>query len=133
MFRSENFEIHCLRDNRWMIETSIGSQSEAEAFARKMLEKKDVFGVKVVRERKGSSGNTSESVVFTKTKEKREEKVQITPVDAAPMCEDAEDCYGMASRMVLNRLFRQYFDKQNITPMEVMHNYREFKLLQDSV
>jgi hypothetical protein len=132
MFRSENFEIHCLRDNRWMIETSIGSQSEAEAFARKMLEKKDVFGVKVVRERKGSSGNTSESVVFSKTKEKREEKVQIVPVDAAPMCEEAEDCYGMASRMVLNRLFRQYFDKQNITPMEVMHNYREFKRLQDS-
>lgn len=132
MFRSESFEIHCLRDNRWMIETSIGSQKEAEEFARKMLEKKDVFGVKVIRERKGSSGNTSESVVFSKTKEKKEEKVMVTPVDSAPMCEEAGDCYGAASRMVLNRLFRQYLDKQNITPMEVMHNYREFKRLQDS-
>jgi hypothetical protein len=131
MFKSENFEIHCLRDNRWMIETSIGSQKEAEEFARKQLEKKDVLGVKVVRERKGSSGGISEMVVFTKTKEKKEEKVMVAPVDQAPMCEESEDCYGTASRMVLNRLFRQYLDKQNITPMEVMHNYREFKRLQD--
>lgn len=70
--KRENFEVHCLRENRWVIETSVSSQQEAEAFARKQLEKREVMGVKVIREKQGNSGS-SEAVVFSKTKEKKEE------------------------------------------------------------
>jgi hypothetical protein len=131
-FKKESFEVHCFRENRWVIETSIPSQQEAEAFARKQLERKDVGGVKVIRESSGRSGGTSEAVVFTKMKEKKEEKLTIQQVDSAPLCQSAKDCVGLPARMTLNRMFRQYLDKQNLTPIEIMHNYREIKRVQDS-
>ena len=131
-FKKESFEVHCFRENRWVIETSIPNQQEAEAFARKQLERKDVGGVKVIRESSGRSGGTSEAVVFTKMKEKREEKLSIQQVDSAPLCQTAADCVGLNARMTLNRMFRQYLDKQNLTPIEIMHNYREIKRVQDS-
>ncbi len=129
--KRENFEVHCLRENRWIIETSLSNQQEAEAFARKQLEKREVMGVKVIREKQGNSGS-SEAVVFTKTKEKKEEKLTIQQIDQAPVCQSADECCELAARMALNRMFRQYLDKQNLTPIEVLHNYREIKRVQDS-
>jgi hypothetical protein len=131
LFKKESFEVHCLKDGRWTIETSISNQQEAEAFARKMLEKREILGVKVILERAGSA-STSESVVFSKTKEKKEEKLTVGRVENAPLCSTVTDCYGLNARMTMNRLFRQYLDKQNLTPIEILHNYREFKRLQDN-
>ncbi|MBL8834357.1 MAG: hypothetical protein JNL71_18350 [Rhodospirillales bacterium] len=129
--RKESFEVHCLKENRWIIETSIPSQTEAEAYARKLLEKKEVLGVKVIREREGRS-SSSEAVVFSKVKEKKEEKVTIGQIDSSPVCQSANDCCDLPARMALNRLFRQYLDKQNLTPIEILHNYREIKRVQDA-
>ncbi len=131
LFRKESFEVHCLKDNRWVIETSIPSQTEAEAYARKLLEKKEIMGVKVVREREGRASST-EAIVFTKVKEKKEEKISVQQIDNSPICLSAADCVALPSRMALNRLFRMYLDKQNLTPIEILHNYREIKRVQDS-
>jgi len=128
LFKKEVFEVQCLKENRWVIETSLPSQSEAEAFARRMLEKREVEGVKVFRE-KASGG--SQTVVFTKVKEKREEKITVGRIDTAPACQTADDCLQLPARMAMNRLMRMYLDKQNLIPIEVLHNYREYKRLQD--
>ena len=129
--RKESFEVHCLKENRWVIETSIPNQTEAEAYARKLLEKKEIMGVKVVREREGRSSST-EAVTFSKVKEKKEEKITVQQIDSSPVCQSANDCCALPARMALNRLFRQYLDKQNLTPIEILHNYREIKRVQDS-
>ena len=97
--RKESFEVHCLKENRWVIETSISNQTEAEAYARKLLEKKDILGVKVVREREGKS-SSSESIVFTKLKEKKEEKITIGQIDSAPVCQTAGECCDLPARIV---------------------------------
>ncbi|MCA3262391.1 MAG: hypothetical protein ING44_10645 [Telmatospirillum sp.] len=128
MFKKEIFEVQCLKEGRWIIETSLPNQAEAEAFARRMLEKREVEGVKVFRE-KASGG--SQTAVFTKVKEKREEKLTVGRIDTAPACGTADECLQLPARMAMNRLMRMYLDKQNLTPIEVLHNYREFKRLQD--
>jgi len=128
LFKKEIFEVQCLKEGRWIIETSLPNQAEAEAFARRMLEKREVEGVKVFRE-KASGG--SQTAVFTKIKEKREEKLTVGRIDSAPPCATPDECLQLPARMAMNRLMRMYLDKQNLTPIEVLHNYREFKRLQD--
>ena len=111
--RKESFEVHCLKENRWVIETSIPNQTEAEAYARKLLEKKEIMGVKVVREREGRSSST-EAVTFSKVKEKKEEKITVQQIDSSPVCQSANDCCALPARMALNRLAEQF------TPAEVV-------------
>lgn len=128
MFKKEIFEVQCLKDGRWTIESSLSSQAEAETFARRLLEKRETEGVKVLRE-KASGG--SQTPVFTKIKEKREEKLTAGRIDQAPPCAAPEDCYKLPARMAMNRLMRMYLDKQNLTPIEILHHARELKRLQD--
>ena len=128
MFKKEIFEVQCLKEGRWTIESSLPSQSEAEAFARRMLDKREIEGVKVLREK--ASGGT-QTPVFTKIKEKREEKLTVGRIDQAPPCAVPEDCYKLPARMATNRLMRMYLDKQNLTPIEILHNARELKRMQD--
>ena len=128
MYKKEIFEVQCLREGRWIIETSLPNQAEAEAFARRQLEKREVAGAKILRE-KGSGG--SQKVVFSKIKEKREEKLTAGRIDTAPACRTVDECLQLRARMAMNRLLRTYLDKYALTPIEVLHNYREFKRLQD--
>lgn len=130
--KSEIFEIHLQRDGRWLIDSSADSQSEAEAIARKVLNRQGVGGVKVVKET--TRGNTArEQVVFEQTKSTGgRDKVFVGEVDEAPVCEDADDLYGIGGRQTLNRLFRTYLDKNGVTATEVMHEFRELKRLVDA-
>lgn len=130
--KTEIFEIHLQRDGRWLIDSSANSKAEAEAIAKKVLNRQGVSGVKVIKET--TRGSTArEQVVFEKTKSAGgSDKVFVGEVDEAPVCDDADDLYGIGGRQTLNRLFRTYLDKSGVTATEVMHEFRELKRLVDA-
>ena len=49
--KRESFEVLACREGRWTIETWATSQAEGEAFARKLLNKDGISGVKVVSQK----------------------------------------------------------------------------------
>jgi len=130
--KRESFEIQACRDGRWTIETTATSQADAEAFARKVLNKQGVSGVKVVRE--VERGDTSrETVVFEQMRELRDSgKIFVNDVDEAPYCETAEELFAGRGRQTINRLFRAYLDKNGVTATEVMHDFRELRRIVDA-
>jgi hypothetical protein len=130
--KQENFEVHACRDGRWTIESTEASQPEAEAYARKVLAKTGVTGVRVIRE--VARGSTSrESVVFEQTRETGGSgKIFVNDIDEAPPCDSADELYAGQGRLTINRLFRAYLDKQGVTATEVMHDFRELRRLMDT-
>lgn len=127
----EIFEVHLQRDGQWRIDSSAHSQSEAEELAKKVLNRQGVTGVRVVKET--TRGDTArEQVVFEKTKSGGSDRILIGDVDSAPLCEDADALFGTDGRLVLNRLFRSYLDKNGVTASEVMHEFRELRRLMDA-
>ncbi|MDF1791342.1 MAG: hypothetical protein P1U88_05490 [Thalassobaculaceae bacterium] len=130
--KTEIFEIHLQREGRWQIDSSSHSQPEAEEIAKKVLNRDGVTGVKVIKETT-RGGTSREQVVFEKDRAAGgSDKTFVGEVDEAPVCEDAEDLYGIGGRQVLNRLFRTYLDKNGVTASEVMHEFRELRRLIDA-
>ncbi|GHD58388.1 hypothetical protein GCM10017083_41280 [Thalassobaculum fulvum] len=130
--KRESFEVLACREGRWTIETTATSQTDAEAFARKVLNKQGVSGVKVVRE--VARGDTArETVVFEQTRELRDSgKIFVNDVDEAPYCESVEEVFAGRGRQTINRLFRAYLDKNGVTATEVMHDFRELRRIVDA-
>lgn len=130
--KRESFEVLACREGRWTIETSTTSQADAEAFARKILSKQGISGVKVIRE--VERGDTArENVVFEQTRELRDSgKIFVNDVDEAPYCETVDELYAGRGRQTINRLFRAYLDKTGVTATEVMHDFRELRRIVDA-
>lgn len=130
--KRESFEVLACRDGRWTIETSSSSQADGEAFARKLLSRQGISGVKVIRE-VARGGNARETVVFEQTRELRDSgKVFVNDIDEAPYCETVDELYAGRGRQTINRLFRAYLDKNGVTATEVMHDFRELRRLVDA-
>ncbi|MDA8231107.1 MAG: hypothetical protein M0006_07205 [Magnetospirillum sp.] len=74
-----------------------------------------------------------ETQIFSETRVVKEEPaLRIGKIDSAPpRCGKIQDYYGFDSRGLMNRIFRTYLDKQVITPIELVHNSRELRRLQD--
>jgi len=130
--KRESFEVLACREGRWTIETSATSQPDGEAFARKILKKQGITGVKVVRE-VAQGGTARETVVFEQTRDLRDTgKVFVNDIDEAPYCETVEELYAGRGRQTINRLFRAYLDKNGVTATEVMHDFRELRRIVDA-
>ena len=132
MFGGKTFEILALREGRWTIEATAKHQEVAQAEAAKILGKPGISGVRVVNELKGSVDQLKpKDILFEKMKPKTEEKVFIQDVDDAPVCRAPSDFFVGEGRATINRLFRNYLDKNNLTATETMHSPREMKRLLD--
>ncbi|WP_028792833.1 hypothetical protein [Thalassobaculum salexigens] len=132
MFGGTTFEILALREGRWIIEATAKHQEVAQAEAAKILSRAGILGVRVIKEAKGSIDRLKpEDILFEKMKPKTEEKVFIQDVDDAPLCHAPSDLFVGEARATINRLFRNYLDKNNLTATEVMHAPRELKRLLD--
>jgi hypothetical protein len=132
MFGGKTFEILALREGRWIIEATAKHQEVAQAEAAKILSRPGIEGVRVINEAKGSIDRLKpEDILFEKMKPKTEEKVFIQDVDDAPVCHTPSDLFVGEARATINRLFRNYLDKNNLTATEVMHAPREMKRLLD--
>lgn len=128
-----NFEIQVMRDGRWSTDLVRGDEKEAIAAAKRFLADKKCEGARVVRNWARSDGTMIEKEVFSETRAVKDDgPIRIVQVDSAPAkCEAPSDYSGLQSRMLMNRLFRNYMEKAFVTPTELIHNYKELKRLQD--
>ena len=130
------FEILALHGDTWQIEATVNKKSEIEEIATQILGESGVSGVRVVQDsvliEKSINDLEEEDFVFEKIKEAVQEKIFVGEIDSAPNCEMADDLLKSDALKTLNRLFRKYLDKNNITAMEVIHNGKEIKRLNDA-
>jgi hypothetical protein len=128
-----NFEIHVMKDGRWSTESVRDDEKEAIATAKRFLTDKKCEGARVVRNWARSDGTMTEKEVFSETRTVKDDgPIRIAQVDSAPAkCEAPDDYSGLQSRMLMNRLLRNYMEKAFVTPTEIIHNYKELKRLQD--
>ena len=130
------FEILALHGYTWQIDATVNNKSEIEEVAAQILGESGVSGVRVVHDsiliEKSINDLEEEDFVFEKIKDAVQEKIFVGEIDTAPNCEVAEDLLKPDALTTLNRLFRKYLDKNNITAMEVIHNGKEIKRLNDA-
>ncbi|MDA1308979.1 MAG: hypothetical protein O2985_05160, partial [Proteobacteria bacterium] len=129
------YEILTQRDGNWQIEAVAIKKDEAISIGTQMLARPGVTGIKVIRETGRSIAQLKDSdVIFEKLKAPKSENGQVfvNEIDEAPDCDSPEDLVGANGRMTVNRLFRTYLDKNNITASEVMHSYKELKRAMDA-
>jgi hypothetical protein len=128
------YEVMAFADKRWLIDGVIEGEAPAIARARELLDGGKVEEVKVVRQRTMSqTGFTTESTVFqeTRAKEKKGELKLSATIDKAPLCATAGDLGGLESRIIINRLLREFLDRYAITPTELVWDFAHLKRLQN--
>ncbi|MBT6138555.1 MAG: hypothetical protein HOH65_13875 [Rhodospirillaceae bacterium] len=132
-FGKKTFEILTLRDGAWGIEATAPSQERAQEEAQKLLSSPAVMGVRVAKETGKSVNNLQPSdILFEKLRPTgAKDRVVIHDVDEAPVCEEPDDLFGFSGRLTINRMFRAYLDKNDLTAVEVMHSMKEMKRLMD--
>ena len=130
------FEILTLHDTTWQIDATVTKKVEAEEVANQMLSEPGVTGVRIVLDHvliaKSIDQLEDEDIIFEKLKEAGQEKIFINDIDEAPDCSVAQDLLLTPSRKAINRLFRRYLDKNNITAIEALHNSKELKRVMDA-
>ena len=132
MFGKKTFEILVLRDGRWMIDGVADSQDVAQAEASRVLSRAGVEAVRVIKESKVPLHLIQEKdILFEKSKPKGEEKIFVLDIPDAPLCDSADDLFFGEARATINRLFRNYLDKHNMTATELMLAPREIKRVLD--
>jgi hypothetical protein len=132
VFGKKTFEILALKDGRWMIDGVADHQEIAQAEATKLLGRAGIEGVRVIKESKVPLHLLQEKdILFEKLKPKGEDKIFVQNIDDAPLCDSFEDLFVGEARLTINRLFRAYLDKNNLTATEVLHAPRELKRLLD--
>jgi hypothetical protein len=131
--RYDSFEIQVMRDGRWVTESSRDSKSEAMELAEKFLGKKDCAGARIIANKENRDGSTTETVVFEKTQAaSTTKKIQITTIEAAPQyCVNPRDFFSLESRMLMNRVARNYLEEVMLTPTELLHGYRDLQRFKD--
>ena len=123
-----SFEVQVHREGRWAINEVLPSEEAARAKAQSLLTQKGVAGVKIIKETKFSENNVRESEIFCQMKEMEDTAdYSITPVEAAPLCEQVADYYQTAARNTMARIFSKYLEKQEMTPLELLHSHKNLK------
>ena len=128
-----SYEVQVMRDGRWVMTTVFDGEDQAHAAATKLLTDKKCEGARILRNWNRHDGRMVESEIFCQTRTVRDDgPIRIVAIETAPpRCERPEDYYGLDSRMVMSRIFHNYFEKAYVTPTEVIHNFRELKRIQD--
>ena len=123
-----SFEVQVYREGRWAISEVLPSEESARRKAQELLLQKTCAGVRIVKETKFSESNVRESEIFKQMKEIEESQdFTITPVDEAPLCEQVADYYQTTARNTMARVFSKYLEKQEMTPLEILHSHKSLK------
>lgn len=130
------YEVLYQRMGRWEIDALFDEEVDAVARAESLLanEKLKAEAVKVVAQRNGMNGGIVEEPLFQKLREAAKSKpLQITG-DTTPVepCTELKQFFALDSRLAVGRLLRQFLDKMQVTPTELLHNARLIQKLDNS-
>lgn len=128
---SASYEVQVYQVDHWVLDSCFDVEAEALAHGKRLIANGRIEGVRVVRDWRRADGRHTETELHTEFRA-ASRAVVIAPIDdASPPCQTVEQCYGVESRMVMNRLLRHYVERAVVTPTELMHNYAELKRLRD--
>jgi len=120
------------RGGRWVIDCHVATEVDALARAEELYADESIGAVRVVRAHFGGGGDSFETQIMERVRETRRGQPPLR-LAAAPdenaWCETLADFYGPSSRYAIARLLRNYLDRYQITPTELLHNHRWIKLL----
>ncbi|HEY1506222.1 MAG TPA: hypothetical protein VGF92_18090 [Stellaceae bacterium] len=126
------YEVMAQRDGRWVMDCHVATEVNALARAEELYADESIAAVRVVRAHFGGGGDSFETQIMERKREARRGQPPLR-LAAAPdenaWCETLSDFYGPSSRNAIARLLRNYLDRYQITPTELLHNHRWIKLL----
>ena len=126
------YEVMAQRDGRWVLDCHVPTEVDALARAEELYADESIGAVRVVRAHFGGGGDSFETQIMERVRETRRGQAPLR-LAAAPdenaWCETLADFYGPSSRYAIARLLRNYLDRYQITPTELLHNQRWIKLL----
>ena len=126
------YEVMAQRGGRWVIDCHVATEVDALARVEELYADESIGAVRVVRAHFGGGGDSFETQIMERVRETRRGQPPLR-LAAAPdenaWCETLADFYGPSSRYAIARLLRNYLDRYQITPTELLHNHRWIKLL----
>lgn len=126
-----SYEVQVYKTDHWVIDTRFDAEAEACAYGKRMLSGGRIEGYRVVRDWRRADGRHVETEIASEFRS-RSTAITVSPIDETPaLCGTVDQCYGVESRMVMNRLLRGYVERLVVTPTEIMHNHQELKRLLD--
>ena len=128
------FEILALHGDTWQIDATVNKKSEIEEVASQILES-GVSGVRVVHDsiliEKSITDLEEEDFVFEKIKDAVQEKIFVGEIDGSQL-RSGRRSFETRCAQNTKPSFRKYLGQNNITAMEVIHNGKEIKRLNDA-
>ncbi len=126
------YEVMAQREGRWVLDCHVPTEVDALAHAEELYADESIGAVRVVRAHFGGGGDSFETPIMERVREARRGLPPLR-LAAAPdenaWCETLADFYGPSSRYAMARLLRNFLDRYQITPTELLHNNRWIKLL----
>lgn len=130
--REVEFEVQSYYDKHWVTESSFNQEKDAIAFAKTLFTDDKIEEVKVIRYRGMMGGGLSlKKEIFTEKRAPKAKKA-ITlsgKITETRVCTTIDEFIGLESRIVMNRVLREFLDHLMITPTELLHNYSYQKKL----
>jgi hypothetical protein len=126
------YEVWVQREKRWVIDCLAATEVDALARVEELYADERNDAVKVLRAHFNAGGASFESVVTERVREARRGlaplRLAASP-DEEAWCETLADLYGPSSRRAMARLLRNFLDRFQITPTELLHQHRWIKQL----
>lgn len=121
-----SFEVHTQRDGRWTIDSVHDKERGALKVASNLAHGGQYDAIRVIRE---DEKRAKPEVIFEEACQRKESKLTIASVENTPICQVANDLYGVDARLTLGRLLRHYLSREVITPLELMFNHNQLRLV----
>lgn len=130
--RDNVFEVQVYRSaGHWVVESRFPDEAQARTHGKRLIGEGRVDGIRIVKDWRRPDGRHVETEIHSEFRP-ASNNVSIQPIDETPVyCERPQDIFAVESRMVMNRLLRNYTERMVVTPTEIMHNYAELKRLMD--
>ncbi|WP_431855498.1 hypothetical protein [Azospirillum sp.] len=118
------FEVQVRVDDRWRMEATFTEEQAALSCARVQMTVAGVQEVKVFKSRSLAGLAIQTAIFHRKVPEQKSKPLTIAgTAEGAPYCTELADLYGFESRVVIGRLLRQFLDKFQVTPTELLHGW----------
>jgi hypothetical protein len=130
--RQVEFEVHAYYDKHWVTEGQFEHEKESIAFAKSLFTDEKVEEVRIIRFRAMLGGGLALKKEIFSEKRAAKPKKAITlssKITEGRVCATMQDFMGLESRIVMNRVLREFLDHMVITPTELLHNFSYQKKL----
>src|SRR5215469_10123708 len=130
--RHVEFEVQAFFDKHWVTEGSFEREGEAIAFAKSLFSDEKVEEVKITRFRAMMGGGLSLKKEIFSEKRAAKPKKAITlsaKITEGQLCTTVAEFTSLPSRIIMNRVLREFLDYMMITPTELLHNFSYQKKL----